>query len=154
MIVFLLKYGWNLKSYIAILPIPLYKCTKLLLLLNLEHFHINGSVQNCSNSNGNALELLQSCTNPLILSLTCRTYDFIISAGPQACMAFKFSPDTDYCLVLFILKASGPHFTDAILCLKSEYTTEYLNICLSQHFPWVSRHEYCMSWKLSANPQW
>ena len=33
----------------------------------LYEYHINGSVQDCSNSIANALELLQSCTKPSIL---------------------------------------------------------------------------------------
>ena len=62
----------------TILDITHYKCLKITYLKNTAtspmgqwiDYHINGLVQNCSNSIANAMELLQSCTKPWMLYLS------------------------------------------------------------------------------------
>ena len=43
--------------------------------------YINGLVQDCSNSIANALELLQSCTKPLILCYVTMYCTFVLAPG-------------------------------------------------------------------------
>ena len=66
------KNNWNMKVVILMfwLWFVSWKSDILSLSTSLQHSeeHIDGLVQDCSNSIALAMELLQSCTNPLILS--------------------------------------------------------------------------------------
>ena len=63
------KYPYEAKninrSYI-LMHISIHKGWSIFIYRPIEMWHINGLVQDCSNSIANALELLQSCTEPSI----------------------------------------------------------------------------------------
>ena len=54
---------------------------------NLGKIYINGSVQDCSNSSANALELLQSCAKPSICSFCYLMMKFDKESKTQTCFS-------------------------------------------------------------------